>query len=67
MWLTALALLPLALLWLYGAVRVSAPFGVLALLFHEPWHFAVATAALAALSVLLMGAMAAVARTTGGT
>jgi hypothetical protein len=30
MWLTALALLPLALLWLYGAVRVSAPFGVLA-------------------------------------
>jgi hypothetical protein len=36
MWLIALALLPLALLWLYGAVQVSAPFGVLALLFHEP-------------------------------
>jgi hypothetical protein len=47
----ALALLPLALLWLYGAVRVSALFGMLGLLFHEPWHFAVAAAALAALSV----------------
>lgn len=65
MWLTALALLPLALLWLYGAVRVSAPFGVLALLFHEPWHYAVAAAALAALSVLLM-AIPAVDRAIGG-
>jgi Zn-dependent protease with chaperone function len=51
---TLLALIPLALLWLYGAARVAAPFGVLGLLFDHPWDFGLAAGAASALSVVLM-------------
>ena len=49
-----LALIPLALLWLFGVARVAAPFGLLGLLFDHPWDYALVAGAAAAASVVLM-------------
>ena len=45
---TLLSLIPLVLLWLFGAARVAAPFGLLGLLFDHPVDYATAAAIVAA-------------------
>ena len=52
--MTLLSLGPLAVLWLFGAMRVAAPFGLLGLLFDHPWDYVIAAAAFAAISAMLM-------------
>ena len=49
-----LAIVPLALLWLFGAARVAAPVGLLGLLFDEPWQYGLLAALFACASVVLM-------------
>jgi Zn-dependent protease with chaperone function len=62
---TLLSLVPLAMLWAFGAARVAAPFGLIGLLFDHPWQYATTAAVVAALSVVLM-AVPAVDRAVGG-
>jgi Zn-dependent protease with chaperone function len=51
---TLLAVAPLSLLLLYGVSRVAAPFGLLGVVFDHPWDYAIAAAAFAVASLVLM-------------